>query len=119
MGGNASKTTTEKAGAIAWKTLIKPGQVTMFSKSSCPFCKKSKSILDKNAIAYKAHETDVEWTEDDIEALKTETDHRSFPNIWIGEKKLGGNTSLEEAVASGKLYELLDLEKISYKKTNL
>ena len=119
MGGKASKTTTEKAGAIAWRSLVKPGQVTMFSKSTCPFCMNSKSILDKNAIEFKAHETDLEWSSEDIQALKTESEHKSFPNIWIGEKKLGDNTNLEEAVASGKLYELLDLENISYKKTNL
>ena len=119
MGGNASKTTTEKAASVAWRSLVKPGQVTMFSKSTCPYCKNSKSILDKNAVEYKAHETDIDWSKEDVTTLKTESEHKSFPNIWIGEKKLGGNSDLEEAVSSGKLYELLDLENISYKKTNL
>ena len=118
MGAHESKITTERTGPINWKDLVKPGQVTMFSKSTCPFCKNSKKVLEENQIKFTAYETDLEWTAKEIEALKIESHYKTFPNIWIGENQLGGNSELEAAVANGKLYQLLDLENISYKRAS-
>jgi glutaredoxin 3 len=75
----------------------------VFSKSYCPYCNNAKRILDGLDAKYKAVELNKEDDGDDIQnALEKMTGQRTVPNIFIGQKHIGGNSDLESVVQNGK-----------------
>ena len=38
--------------------MIKEGQVLMFSKTYCPYCREAKTILAKASLTFDVHELD-------------------------------------------------------------
>jgi glutaredoxin 3 len=75
----------------------------VFSKSYCPYCRNTKSILDSFGAQYKAYELNQESDGDDIQsALQNMTGQRTVPNIFIGKKHIGGNSDLENVENNGK-----------------
>ena len=74
----------------------------VFSKSYCPFCNKTKQLLQRSQIAFKAVELDHEQGGDDMQIyLAKKTGQRTVPNIFINKKHLGGNDKLEAAAKNG------------------
>lgn len=87
----------------------------VFSKSYCPYCKSTKSLLSDLGAKSYIIELDqvgtymIEWhpgntlltminTDDGAEiqdALEEMTGQRSVPNIFIGKKHIGGNSELQ------------------------
>ena len=88
----------------------------MFSKSFCPYCIKTKELLKSKKIAFTVVEVDEKWTSDDINRLKRESKHKSFPNVFVGEHLVGGNDMLHRIERSGELYKMLDKQGIKYEK---
>jgi glutaredoxin 3 len=75
----------------------------VFSKSYCPYCNNAKCILDGLNAKYKAVELNQEDDGDDIQnALQKMTGQRTVPNIFIGQKHIGGNSDLESIAEKGK-----------------
>lgn len=78
------------------------------SKPSCPYCVKAKAFLDAHGLGY----TEVVYDpaspeyEEKRDALLAITNHRTFPQVFIGERFLGGCTELELSYATGALSEL-------------
>jgi thioredoxin reductase (NADPH) len=84
-------------------------QITMYTKSWCPYCDRAKRLL---------HEKGQTWTEIDVEeqpARRAEMVRRSgrttVPQIWIGERHVGGFDDLAALENAGELDGLLGLEK--------
>ena len=91
------------------KSLIDEHKVLIFSKSYCPFCRKTKELLDSKGVKY--HSIELNEVEDGAElhqALKTHSGHPTVPNVYIGGVHIGGNDHTEAAAESGKLKEALD-----------
>ena len=81
-------------------------QITMYSKSWCPYCDRAKHLL---------REKGQTWTEIDIEEQpekRTEMVQRSkrttVPQIFIGDRHVGGCDDLYALDDSGKLDPLLE-----------
>ena len=82
--------------------------VVMFAKSYCPFCRRSKALLDSLGIAYCAIELDLTSDGAAIQAaLLRLTGQKTVPNIFIKGTHLGGNDDLHAAHSSGALAKML------------
>mmetsp|Transcript_24958 Transcript_24958/g.30679 ORF Transcript_24958/g.30679 Transcript_24958/m.30679 type:complete len:151 (+) Transcript_24958:76-528(+) len=90
------------------KTEIASAKVVIFSKPFCPFCKKTKKLLDSKSIEYKAIEiTELDNGDEVQDALLEISGQRTVPNVFINGEHLGGNDDAQQAARSGKLDELL------------
>ena len=66
----------------------------IWTTKNCPFCVKAKALMDKSSFLYSVSEVDnVKWTLDDL--LSYAPDARTYPQIWFGEKHIGGCDDLE------------------------
>jgi glutaredoxin len=79
----------------------------IWSKSYCPYCVKAKNALAK----YDPHAIEVDKRSDckDITmALKRLTGQRTFPNIFILGRHIGGFDAVSKALREGRVQK--DLE---------
>jgi len=81
--------------------------ITIYSKETCPYCDSAKRLLASKGQT---------WTEIDVEADPSQLDemiersgHRTVPQIWIGERHIGGFDELAALDRAGELDELLGL----------
>lgn len=78
--------------------------VTIYTKNYCPYCVKAKTLLGSLNIPYEEH--DVSSTPEVIEELSRKSGFRTVPQIFAGDKCLGGFTDIEKSHQEGKLIEL-------------
>ncbi|RPB23730.1 glutaredoxin domain-containing protein [Terfezia boudieri ATCC MYA-4762] len=76
--------------------IIDENPVVVFSKSYCPYCRATKSLLTENNAKFFALELDqVDDCSDIQEALKELTKQTTVPNIYINKNHIGGNSDLQ------------------------
>ncbi|KAK5938629.1 Glutaredoxin [Knufia obscura] len=76
--------------------IIDDNKVVVFSKSYCPYCRASKSLLDEKNAKYFLMELDQVSDGAALQdALEEITGQRSVPNIFIDKKHIGGNSDLQ------------------------
>ncbi|EHY52495.1 Glutaredoxin [Exophiala dermatitidis] len=86
--------------------IIEQNPAVVFSKSYCPYCRATKSLLNEKHAKYYLLELDeVEDGAAIQDALEEITGQRSVPNIFIGQKHIGGNSDLQSR--KGELDSLL------------
>jgi thioredoxin reductase (NADPH) len=81
--------------------------ITIYSKPTCPYCDLAKRLLASKGQV---------WTEIDIEAepqrreeMIARSGRRTVPQIWIGDRHVGGFDDLAELDRSGELDRLLGI----------
>ncbi|KAL4792416.1 thioredoxin-like protein [Aspergillus venezuelensis] len=85
---SAAKTKAQK--------IIDENGVVVFSKSYCPYCQSSKSLLSELGAKYYALELDnVDDGAAIQDALQEISGQRTVPNIYISQKHIGGNSDLQ------------------------
>lgn len=68
-------------------------QVTVYTMESCPFCVQAKRLLTQRGIAFK--EVLVPMSDDDQwDELYKRSGLRTMPQIFLGEKVIGGYQDL-------------------------
>ncbi|EAW23162.1 glutaredoxin [Aspergillus fischeri NRRL 181] len=78
------------------QNLINENAVVVFSKSYCPYCNASKRTLKNLGAKFYALELDEIDDGTEIQnALYEITQQRTVPNIFIGQKHIGGNSELQ------------------------
>jgi len=88
------------------ESAIADNKVVIFSKSWCPYCKKAKGVLAGDSP--KIFELDELEEGSEIQNyLLEKTGQRTVPNIFIGQKHVGGSDDLGRLQASGQLTKLL------------
>tara|TARA_B110000285_G_scaffold77774_1_gene89568 strand:- start:2308 stop:2706 length:399 start_codon:yes stop_codon:yes gene_type:complete len=88
---------------------IDPSTITIFSKTTCPFCIKAKQLIDTNyTIKLQIIELN-EMNEGPIigQALNQITKQRTVPNIFVLGKHIGGYTELKQLHDNGNLRLML------------
>ncbi|KAK2765519.1 hypothetical protein FQN54_008373 [Arachnomyces sp. PD_36] len=76
--------------------IVDENAVVVFSKSYCPFCRATKSLLQENNAPFYLMELDeVDDGAAIQDALQEITGQRSVPNIFIKQKHIGGNSELQ------------------------
>ncbi|XP_058959435.2 thioredoxin reductase 1, cytoplasmic isoform X1 [Pocillopora verrucosa] len=87
---------------------IKDNNVMVFSKSTCPFCKKVKELLKSLNVTFYALEIDLLDNGSTIQdKLKEMTEQRTVPNVFIRGKHIGGADATMKLHTDGKLMELI------------
>ncbi|PKS11095.1 hypothetical protein jhhlp_002856 [Lomentospora prolificans] len=90
------------------QSIIDQSNVVVFSKSYCPYCKATKSTLEKLGAEFTVHELDQLPDGAEIQdALETISGQRTVPNTFIKQKHIGGNSDLQDLLKQGKLEPLL------------
>lgn len=79
--------------------------VTLYSTGWCPFCVRAKRLLaGKNA---RVHEIDVDREPDARREMMARSGRRTVPQIWIGDRHVGGCDELFALERTGELDDLL------------
>lgn len=78
------------------RQIVSNNAVAVFTKSWCPYCKATRSLLDEQGAKYYVMELDQVDNGSEIQdALQQETGQRSVPNVFIKGKHIGGNSDLQ------------------------
>ena len=99
-----------------WKSFLQTNGVTIFSKTTCPYCVEVKEIFDALDVKYKAVEVNQGWTDGQITQLKQETGHNSFPNVWVGNTCLKGCSDVKKLLDNESLFPILSQHGVSFTK---
>jgi len=79
--------------------------VRIYTTRTCPYCVRAKRLLQKKSVPYQ--EIDVSWDDDARLRLMQATGRRTVPQIFIGEKHVGGSDDLHALEERGELDGLL------------
>ena len=77
----------------------------IYTTETCPYCLRAKRLLQKKNVPYE--EIDVSWDDDARMQLMQRTGRRTVPQIFIGERHVGGSDELHALDARGELDPLL------------
>ncbi|RKG33222.1 glutaredoxin 3 [Acinetobacter tianfuensis] len=81
-------------------------EVTIYSTTVCPYCTRAKQLLQRKGVDYKEINLSNEAPEVRVELMQR-TNHRTVPQIFIGDQFIGGFDQLYALERDGKLDELL------------
>ena len=80
--------------------------ITIYTTGLCPFCYRAKALLDDKGAAYE--EISVTFSpRRRAEMAARAGGATSVPQIWIGERHIGGSDELEALESKGELDRLL------------
>jgi len=79
--------------------------VKLYTKSNCPYCVRAKALLGRKGVAYE--EIDVEERDDLRGWLVETTGQRTVPQVFVGERSLGGYSDIAALDARGELDPIL------------
>lgn len=82
---------------------VKP--VKIYTTSTCPYCVRAKRLLQEKNVPYE--EIDVGWDDDARMRLVQRTGRQTVPQIFIGERHVGGSDELHALDERGELDPLL------------
>ena len=80
--------------------------ITMYTTRFCPYCHAAKDLLRKKGVAFE--EIDVTSNRSAREAMSARSEGRtSVPQIFVGERHIGGCDDLHDLDRKGELDSLL------------
>lgn len=80
-------------------------KVTVYTKENCPFCVRAKAMLQRKGVAFE--EIPVAGRDDLRAWLVEATGQRTVPQIFVGDRSLGGFTDVDALDKEGRLDEIL------------
>lgn len=80
-------------------------KVTVYTKENCPFCVRAKALLARKGVAFE--EIPVEGRDDLRTWLVEVTGQRTVPQVFVGERALGGFTDVAALDKEGQLDRIL------------
>ncbi|MDH5182513.1 MAG: glutaredoxin 3 [Gammaproteobacteria bacterium] len=81
--------------------------VTIYTTAFCPYCVRAKMLLDKKAVSYT--EIAVDKQPDKRIEMEMKSNATSVPQIFIGDKHIGGCDDMYELEMDEELDALLGL----------
>lgn len=84
---------------------MQPTKITVYTKENCPFCVRAKALLTRKGVAFE--EIPVEGRDDLRTWLVEVTGQRTVPQVFVGERSLGGYTDVAALDKDGKLDPIL------------
>jgi glutaredoxin 3 len=80
--------------------------VVMYAKSWCPYCDRARALLTRKGVKFR--EIDIEaQPEQREEMIRRSGGQYTVPQIFIGERHIGGSDELHDLDAAGGLDALL------------
>lgn len=81
--------------------------VTIYTTGLCGFCYRAKALLEAKGVAFE--EIDVTFNPKKRAEMRAKAGgNNSVPQIWIGERHVGGSDDLFALESSGELDALLE-----------
>lgn len=81
-------------------------KVIMYTTGSCPYCKMAENLLRSKGIQ-EIEKIRVDLEPDQRAKMMEKTGRRTVPQIYIGERYVGGYDDLSQLDRKGELTELL------------
>jgi len=80
-------------------------EIVVYSSQFCPFCFRAKAILQQKGAVFT--EVNVDGNPQLRQEMTQKAGRHTVPQIWIGERHVGGCDDLMALNASGELDSLL------------
>jgi glutaredoxin 3 len=80
--------------------------VTMYATGWCPYCDRARGLLQRKGVAYSEIKVDEDPTQRDT-MLRRSGGRRTVPQIFIGDRHVGGFDDLYALDKAGELDKLL------------
>lgn len=82
--------------------------ITLYTKDYCPYCVKAKNLFKRKGVESQVTEIDITHDEKlQQEMVAKSGGRKTVPQIFIGDKHIGGADDLYALDAAGKLDPLL------------
>ncbi|KAF7368851.1 Glutaredoxin [Mycena venus] len=90
---------------------INENKITIFSKTTCPYCRRAKALFaakfpEEKPVVYELNERE------DGPAIQSylaeKTGQRTVPNIFVNKQHVGGNDDTQAAFKTGELARLVN-----------
>lgn len=82
-----------------------PADVVVYLKPWCPYCIAARGLLDKKGVAYEV--IDLTREPDRRDEMESKSQRSTVPQIFIGERHIGGFDDLDALERRGELDALL------------
>ena len=81
-------------------------EVTIYTRMMCGYCSAAKRLLDGKGVAYTEHDASFspELKQEMIQRAKGRS---TFPQVFVGDRHVGGSDELYELERQGRLDPLL------------
>lgn len=80
--------------------------IDIYTKFGCGYCYRAKKLLDDKGAQYNEHDVTMGGPDKD-KMLSRAPNAQTVPQIFIGDRHIGGSDDLAELERSGKLDALL------------
>jgi glutaredoxin 3 len=80
--------------------------IVMYSTGWCPYCDRARGLLERKGLAFREVKVDEDATQRDT-MLKRTGGRRTVPQIFIGDRHVGGFDDLYALDKAGELDKLL------------
>ena len=81
--------------------------ITMYSKETCPYCIRAEQLLQHKHVS-NLIKIQIDQDPAELEKMIARTGRRTVPQIFIGDKHIGGFDDLAALEHAGKLDKLLN-----------
>lgn len=81
---------------------------TLYTKPTCPYCISAKNLLQNKGVSYTEIIITTLSNDERVALAERTNNHRTVPQIFIGETFVGGFDNLNALNQSGKLDALLN-----------
>jgi glutaredoxin 3 len=92
-------------GVQPFRKIIMP-EVVLYTRKFCGYCSAAKSLLKSKGVSFKEHDGTFD-TKVKEEMIRKSNGGRTFPQIFIGDKHIGGCDELHALDRAGKLDPML------------
>ncbi len=80
-------------------------RITVYTKQSCPFCVRAKHLLSRKGFSFE--EVSVEGKDELRDWLVERSGQQTVPQVFAGDRPLGGYSDLAALDAEGRLEPIL------------
>lgn len=80
--------------------------ITMFTARGCGYCRSAEQLLSRKGIN-QINRIEIDLDSDSLETMIRRTGRRTVPQIYIGDRHIGGFDDLAALDRSGQLDDLL------------
>jgi glutaredoxin 3 len=80
-------------------------EITVYSTGWCPYCERARALLERKGLPFREIKVDEDPAEREA-MLARSGGRRTVPQIFIGERHVGGFDELYALEKAGKLDEL-------------
>ncbi len=81
-------------------------RVVMYRTATCPYCQRAEALLRQRGVM-AIEEIDLDRVPGSFDEMVARTGRRTWPQIFIGERHVGGCDDLHDLDRAGELVALL------------